>query len=433
MKKLLVVLSLAVTASLFIYQKAEATSGACSYHGGVNCSAGRDWDGSVICYDGWTGSSVSYDSMVMCSSYSNPYYSTPSCPTMSYYDSLSGSCKCYSGYIVDEDIFGNEACVSANSYCHDELGYHSSYSSLYNRCECDYGYILYGGQCTSPEDRCTDLYGYGSRYNILQEMCECKSGYKFNGSRCELDFSGYYSFPSYTPPSYTPAPTTTCPANSTLNTDGSCYCNTGYTVSSDKTACVVKLCPVNAALIGSSCYCNVGYQWDSTQTTCQATQTPTQATPSTDVSSERNLSVPATINQEKSLPLATAGAACQSGSLIKGTTAAVYYCGGDGKRYVFPNDRTYFTWYDDFDSVITINDTELANLPIGGNVTYRPGGRMIKITTSPSVYAIETGGVLREVTSEETATRLYGADWSKLVDDIPDAFFTNYRIGAPIP
>lgn len=35
-------------------------SGACSHHGGVDCSAGADSDGSVICSDGWRDSSVSY-------------------------------------------------------------------------------------------------------------------------------------------------------------------------------------------------------------------------------------------------------------------------------------------------------------------------------------------------------------------------------------
>lgn len=38
---------------------ALATSGACSYHGGVDCTAGADYDGSVICADGWKDSSVS--------------------------------------------------------------------------------------------------------------------------------------------------------------------------------------------------------------------------------------------------------------------------------------------------------------------------------------------------------------------------------------
>lgn len=37
-----------------------SSSGACSGHGGVNCSAGPDSDGSVICSDGWRGSSVAY-------------------------------------------------------------------------------------------------------------------------------------------------------------------------------------------------------------------------------------------------------------------------------------------------------------------------------------------------------------------------------------
>ena len=45
---------------------AFAASGACSGHGGVDCSAGRDSDGSVICNDGWENSSVSYASMKMC-------------------------------------------------------------------------------------------------------------------------------------------------------------------------------------------------------------------------------------------------------------------------------------------------------------------------------------------------------------------------------
>ena len=41
----------------------NATSGCCSHHGGVNCSAGADSDGSVICNDGWKDSSCSYGSM----------------------------------------------------------------------------------------------------------------------------------------------------------------------------------------------------------------------------------------------------------------------------------------------------------------------------------------------------------------------------------
>ncbi len=37
-----------------------SASGACSGHDGVNCSAGPDSDGSVICFDGWRDSTVTY-------------------------------------------------------------------------------------------------------------------------------------------------------------------------------------------------------------------------------------------------------------------------------------------------------------------------------------------------------------------------------------
>jgi len=38
-----------------------AVPGACGEHGGVDCSAGPDIDGSVICMDGYRGSSIKYN------------------------------------------------------------------------------------------------------------------------------------------------------------------------------------------------------------------------------------------------------------------------------------------------------------------------------------------------------------------------------------
>jgi plastocyanin len=122
-----------------------------------------------------------------------------------------------------------------------------------------------------------------------------------------------------------------------------------------------------------------------------------------------------------------------SGDLIRGESfAAVYYVGADGFRYVFPNQKTYDTWYTDFDDVKFISDSDLATIQIGGNVTYRPGVRMIKITSDPKTYAVDQGGVLRHVGSEEVAQGLYGSAWNKTIDDVPDGFFTNYTIGDEI-
>src|SRR5579859_1820865 len=112
-------------------------------------------------------------------------------------------------------------------------------------------------------------------------------------------------------------------------------------------------------------------------------------------------------------PLQASAAGCTSGTLIKGSLSAVYYCGADGKRYVFPNEKTYKSWYSDFSGVMTISDSDLASLQIGGNVTYRPGVKMVKITTDPKVYAVSKGGVLRPIADEATATALYGSTWNK--------------------
>jgi plastocyanin len=129
----------------------------------------------------------------------------------------------------------------------------------------------------------------------------------------------------------------------------------------------------------------------------------------------------------------TALSLVQSGDLIRGETfPAVYYMGKDGFRYVFPNDKTFFTWYTNFDSVKWLTDADLAKIQIGGNVTYKPGVKMIKINSDPKTYAVDEGGTLRWVTSESVAVALFGSNWNTKIDDVPDAFFSNYNMGADI-
>ena len=135
-------------------------------------------------------------------------------------------------------------------------------------------------------------------------------------------------------------------------------------------------------------------------------------------------------------PLASQAAVTTSfsaGDLIKGESwSSVYYFAENGKRYTFPNEKTYFSWYANFDTVKTIPDTSLQALPLGGNVTYRPGYKMVKVDTDPRTYVVDQGGVLRHVPSEQLAETLYGMNWNNRIDDIADAFFVNYQIGTPL-
>jgi|GEM_PF-2037361 len=128
-----------------------------------------------------------------------------------------------------------------------------------------------------------------------------------------------------------------------------------------------------------------------------------------------------------------AARAANAGNLIKcDATSAVYYLADDGARYVFPNEKMYHSWYPDFTNVRTISCTDLAALPLGDRIVYQAGTRLIKIPSDPSVFAVEDDGVLREIPDEETAIALYGKDWNKRVDDVSEAFWSSFSVGAPL-
>jgi len=128
-----------------------------------------------------------------------------------------------------------------------------------------------------------------------------------------------------------------------------------------------------------------------------------------------------------------AKAAAAAGDLIKiSGLSSVYYLGANGKRYVFPNEATYFSWYKDFSGVVTIPASEMEGYPLAANVLVRPGTKLVKSPSINTVYAVEANGVLRSIVSEANAISLWGANWAKMVIDVPDSFFVNYSVGAPL-
>lgn len=124
--------------------------------------------------------------------------------------------------------------------------------------------------------------------------------------------------------------------------------------------------------------------------------------------------------------------AAVAGDLIKmAGNPAVYYYDGT-KRYVFPNQTTYMSWYADFSGVVTVSQSEMENIDFGGNVTMRPGTWLVKVTTIPKVYTVEPGGVLRWIDSEARAVALYGSNWNTKIKDVSDAFWVNYTTGTTV-
>jgi hypothetical protein len=123
----------------------------------------------------------------------------------------------------------------------------------------------------------------------------------------------------------------------------------------------------------------------------------------------------------------------QVGTLVKrADISSVYFIDQDNRRHAFPNEATYFSWFSDFSGIQTISADTLAAIPLGSNVTIRPGTYLVKIQTDPKVYAVEPYGVIRWVSSEAIANKLYGSDWSKRIIDVNDTFFVDYQVGASI-
>lgn len=109
-----------------------------------------------------------------------------------------------------------------------------------------------------------------------------------------------------------------------------------------------------------------------------------------------------------------------------------FYLARDGKRYVFPDEtNTYESWKSVLPPIKTITQDELESYPLGGNVWYRPGTRLIRIQSDARIFAVAHGGVLRAI-NEGTAVMVFGKDWETKLDTLQDHYFTNYNPGEPI-
>ncbi len=154
---------------------------------------------------------------------------------MSYYDILSYSCKCMSGYIFKNNLFGGLSCISADTACKDQYGYGAQSDYLTNQCKCKSGYLWgtnYSGktQCVDEDTYCRDKYGLFSSYDSLRSSCKCGYGYVMGTgvlgtSQCVYGNTVCHSRHGY---------------NSSYNDSASsCECDDGYTMD-EQNQCVKK-------------------------------------------------------------------------------------------------------------------------------------------------------------------------------------------------
>lgn len=124
------------------------------------------------------------------------------------------------------------------------------------------------------------------------------------------------------------------------------------------------------------------------------------------------------------------GAQTVTGTLVKvAGNPAVYLAANDGKRYAFTGQGQFFSWFTSFDGVRTVSTGTLASMPLGGNVLYSPGSRLLKTQTSSRIYAVGTNGQLHWIQSADVLLSYYGADWKARLDIVPDATLADYTQG----
>lgn len=112
------------------------------------------------------------------------------------------------------------------------------------------------------------------------------------------------------------------------------------------------------------------------------------------------------------------------GRLVKTKdSSAVYHVGADGKRRLFVNEVTFWSWRTgpwSNQTVDIISQAEFDALPVGKNITARPGAKLIKFDNSNKVYAVTSDDKLCYVSAG------YGEDWRNKIITIQSSFENDY-------
>ena len=229
---------------------ALATSGACSFHNGVNCSAGADINGKVKCNDGWVNSSVYFSNTDECQTNLNNLCPLPylvkgyGSTDMSFCDQYQTACDTAHQSTINALLMGGadsssvppETCPDVDE-CRRDVTLNNNAIQLYNQCleavKQTQASIAKVGQEKADaklnqlnqqnlDSVCQLTIGINSYSNPKDGLCYCSAGYFMNdvSSKCMLANEANYDL--------------SCKeqfgelAEMTIGNKGSCSCPFGY-------------------------------------------------------------------------------------------------------------------------------------------------------------------------------------------------------------
>jgi hypothetical protein len=174
---------------------------------------------------------------------------TTICPVNSSYNSSTGRCQCYSGYLVL-----NGGCVPGDNWCQSNYGVHINYNQQNKTCECVSGYTFKDNRCISLTESCQNKYGINSYSS--GNSCLCYSGYEWNvlGTEC--------------------VKTLVC-GDGYIKRDNQCITYTQDCMNTFGSNVIGSKGDIG----NSSCNCKSGYEWNLERTACVLTKTSPSPTP----------------------------------------------------------------------------------------------------------------------------------------------------------
>ncbi len=270
-----------------IAQPASADSGACSWHGGVNCAAGSGVHGGAICNDGYE-SSVSYSSMDECrqDKMCKPDY----LEEIKGYVQLPALRNIYRQG-ADSSIARLRSLVTyfQNTVASQITSTHQGYTPLYAQIEADRQKAIQSAEALASQlnpyssariSSNTDNYlqsinaTYDGQIQSLRaqetayvQLAQAKANeYVARANYCISVEEGYISLMGVMD--------RFCASKYGANVEPTdnlmiCQCRAGYEFNNAKTQCVAILtCPLNSERVGQDCTCNAGYAWNQNKTSC---------------------------------------------------------------------------------------------------------------------------------------------------------------------
>lgn len=245
---------------LLVPLKSLATSGACSYHNGVNCNL--QYNGYAECNDGWISSTLYSQADECKTKCAAPVALCDESQLAALNSKLGGAYSGVNALMGNGQIAGSAAAAAASnvaeaqygpliSECESEIALYKAELNDYNQC-------LLSSETSALNDVCSNDFGVESHFDTTLNKCICNAGYMNGPSSAQCIMNGVYCL-AYQNGRYN-------------ESDRKCECASGYVMSNNVCVTYSDNCKSvygdNVYGDANYCYCDTGYEWNDNKTAC---------------------------------------------------------------------------------------------------------------------------------------------------------------------